>query len=273
MRQRMYEEMSYRHYSPRSIKTYLSLVSVVSAHFGKSPDLISIPELKDYLFKRISLDGLSVSSINQTISAFKILFKDVLERDWDTIRIKRPRRPKLLPVVFSKEEVSHILKSIRNRKHYCLIALTYASGLRLGEVISLKPGDIDSDRMQLKVRGGKGYKDRYTLLPHKLLVQLRDYFKSYRPVTYLFEGQVPGKPYSEKSAQSVLKKAMECAGITKHASFHTLRHSFATHLLEQGTNVRIIQELLGHRSLKTTTVYLHICNLDPALIKSPLDEL
>lgn len=269
----MYEEMVYRNYSPRSIKTYISLVSVVSKHFGKSPDLVSIAELKDYLFSRIEKDKLSASSLNQTISAFKILFKDVLGREWDPVRIKRPRRPKILPSVFSKEEVSLILKSIRNRKHYCLIALTYASGLRLGEVISLKPCDIDSDRMQLKVRGGKGYKDRYTLLPQQLLEKLREYFKSYRPVTYLFEGQIPGVPYSATSAQSVLKKALKSAGITKDASFHTLRHSFATHLLEQGTNVRIIQELLGHRSLKTTTVYLHISNLTPAQIKSPLEEL
>lgn len=273
MRQKMYEEMVYRNYSPRSVKTYIGLVSIVSKHFGKSPDLISIAELKHYLFNRIDQNMLSVSSVNQTISAFKILFKDVLGRDWDPVRIKRPRRPKLLPVVFSNEEISHLLGSIRNRKHYCLIALAYASGLRLSEVISLKPCDIDSDRMQLKVRGGKGSKDRYTLLPAVLLEKLREYFRSYRPVTYLFEGQKPGRPYSAKSGQCVLKKAMESAGITKKASFHTLRHSFATHLLEQGTNVRIIQELLGHRSLKTTTVYLHVCNLDPVQIKSPLDAL
>jgi site-specific recombinase XerD len=269
----MYEEMRYRNYSPRSIKTYIGLVSVVSRHFGKSPEHISISEIKDCLFGRIEQDRLSASSVNQTISAFKIFFKDVLGREWDPVRIKRPRRPKLLPVVFSKEEVSLILNRIRNRKHYCLIALAYASGLRLGEVISLKPCDIDSDGMQLKVRGGKGYKDRYTLLPGLLLEKLRDYYKSYRPVTYLFEGRTPGRPYSATSAQCVLKKAMECAGITKDASFHTLRHSFATHLLEQGTNVRIIQELLGHRSLKTTTVYLHVSNLTPAQIKSPLDAL
>jgi integrase/recombinase XerD len=269
----MYEEMVYRNYSPRSIKTYISLVSVVSKHFGKSPDLVSIAELKDYLFNRIEKDRLSVSGLNQTISAFKILFKDVLGREWDPVRIKRPRRPKLLPSVFSKEEVTQILKSIRNRKHYCLIALTYASGLRMGEVIGLKPCDIDSHRMQLKVRGGKGYKDRYTLLPRLLLEKLREYYKIYRPVTYLFEGLTPGMPYSETSARCILKKAMKKAGIKKQACFHTLRHSFATHLLEQGTNVRIIQELLGHRSLKTTTVYLHISNLTPAQIKSPLEEL
>ncbi|MDN3667970.1 tyrosine-type recombinase/integrase [Echinicola jeungdonensis] len=269
----MYEEMLVRNYSPRTISTYISLVSAVSKHFGKIPEQISICKLKEYLFHKVEVNKMSPSGVNQTISAFKILFKDVLGRSWDPVRIKRPRRPQLLPSVFSKEEISLILNSIRNRKHYCLLALTYASGLRLNEVISLKPCDIDSDRMQLKVRGGKGYKDRYTLLPKGLLERLREYYRYYRPKTYLFEGRTPGKPYSEKSAQCVLKKAMECAGVTKHASFHTLRHSFATHLLEQGTNVRLIQELLGHKSLRTTTVYLHVTNLNPAQIKSPLDEL
>lgn len=154
----MYEEMRVRNYSPRSIKTYISLVSATSKHFGKSPEYISIAELKEYLFHRVEVKNLSASGVNQTISAFKILFKDILHRSWDPVRIKRPRRPKPLPTVFSKEEMSLILKGIRNRKHYCLIALTYAAGLRLGEVTSLKFGDIDSDRMQLKVRGGKGNK-------------------------------------------------------------------------------------------------------------------
>ncbi len=269
----MYEEMQIRNYSPRSIKSYIALVSSVSSHFGKSPEHISIAELKAYLFHKVETKNLSASGINQTISAFKILFKDVLGRDWDPVKIKRPKRPKQLPVVFSKEEISLILNRIRNRKHYCLIALTYASGLRLGEVINLKFGDIDSDRMQLKVRGGKGNKDRYTLLPKGLLEKLREYYRYYRPKTYLFEGQTAGTVYSHGSAQSVLKKALRECGIKKQASFHTLRHSFATHLLEQGTNIRVIQELLGHRSLRTTSVYLHVSNLDPSQIKSPLDEL
>ena len=269
----MYEEMRIRNYSPRSIKTYIGLVSATSKHFGKSPEHISIAELKDYLFHRVEAGKLSASGVNQTISAFKILFKDVLHRTWDPVKIKRPRRPKPLPTVFSKEEISLILNGIRNRKHHCLIALTYAAGLRLGEVTSLKFGDIDSDRMQLKVRGGKGYKDRYTLLPQVLLEKLREYYRYYRPKTYLFEGRIAGRAYSEKSAQNVLKQAMERARISKRGSFHTLRHSFATHLLEQGANIRVIQELLGHRSLRTTSVYLHVSNFDPSQIKSPLDEL
>tara|TARA_R110002124_G_C8942612_1_gene512817 strand:- start:1533 stop:2342 length:810 start_codon:yes stop_codon:yes gene_type:complete len=269
----MYEEMRIRNYSPRTIKTYIAMVSFVSRHFGKSPEFISIAELKSYLFHRVEQDKLSVSTVNQTISAFKILSKDVLGKDWDPVKIKRPRRPKILPVVFSKQEVSLLLNGIQNRKHYCLIALTYAGGLRLNEVINLKFGDIDSDRMQLKIRGGKGYKDRYTLLPKALLSKLRDYYRHYRPKTYLFEGQVIGKPYSESSAQAILKQAMHRAGISKCASFHTLRHSFATHLLEQGTNVRVIQELLGHKSLNTSTVYLHVSNFDSGQVKSPLDGL
>lgn len=262
--------MQIRNYSPRSIENYISQVSLVSCHFGKSPDHISIAELKEYLFHKVETKNLSASSVNQTISAFKILFTDVLGRDWDPVKIKRP---KPLPVVFSKEEISHILDGIINRKHYCLIALTYGSGLRLGEVTGLKFGDIDGDRMQLRVRGGKGNKDRYTLLSKDLLEKLREYYRYYRPKTYLFEGRTKGKPYSERGVQDLFKKILEESGIKKDATFHTLRHTFATHLLEQGTNIRVIQELLGHRSLRTTSIYLHVTNFDPSKIKSPLDEL
>lgn len=245
----------------------------MSKHFGKSPEHISIAELKTYLFQKVEAKKISASGINQTISAFKVLFKDVLGRDWDPVKIKRPRRPKPLPVVFSKEEISLILGRLRNRKHYCLVALAYASGLRLSEVTALKFDDIDGDRMQLRVRCGKGNKDRYTLLPKGLLEKLREYYRYYRPKAYLFEGQTAGSAYGNSSAQHVLKKALRECGIKKQASFHTLRHSFATHLLEQGTNLRVIQELMGHRSLKTTSVYLHVSNFEPSQIKSPLDEL
>lgn len=269
----MYEEMRVRNYSPSTIRAYVGLVASVSKDFCKSPDLISTQELKDYLFKKVTQDQLSPSSINQTISAFKILFRDVLGREWDPVKIRRPRRAKQLPVVFSKEEIILILASLKNRKHYCLIALTYATGLRVNEVVNLKPADLDSNRMQIRVRSGKGNKDRYTLLPAGLLEKLREYYRYYRPKEFLFEGQQKGVPYSVKSAQTVLKTALKNTGITKQASFHTLRHSFATHLLEQGTNIRIIQDLLGHRSLKTTSVYLHVCRLEPSQIKSPLDNL
>lgn len=269
----MYQEMQIRNYSPRSIENYIAQVASVSSHFGKSPDKISISELKEYLFHKVETKDLSASSVNQTISAFKILFTDVLGREWDPVKIKRPRRPKPLPVVFSKEEVSHILDRIINRKHYCLVALAYGSGLRLGELVALKFGDIDGNRMQLRVRGGKGNKDRYTLLSGELLEKLREYYRYYRPKTFLFEGRTAGKAYSKRTVQELFKKILKESGIKKDASFHTLRHTFATHLLEQGTNIRVIQELLGHRSLRTTSVYLHVTNFDPSKIKSPLDGL
>lgn len=269
----MLEEMRVRNYSPRSVDTYVRLVAALSRHFGKCPSLISTAELKDYLFEKVSRDRISPSAVNQTISAFRILQKDVLQRDWDSVKVRRPRTPKILPVVFSKEEIMAILASLKNRKHHCLIALAYAAGLRLNEVVHLKPADLDSKRMQIRVQSGKGNKDRYTLLPGGLLVQLREYYRLYRPENFLFEGQQKGRPYSSRSAQAVLKKALKATGIIKEASFHTLRHSFATHLMEQGTNIRIIQDLLGHCSLKTTSVYLHICHFDPAQIKSPLDTL
>ena len=269
----MLEEMRVRNYSPRTITAYINMVATMSKHFGKSPDLITSVELKEYLFQKVSLDQLSPSTINQLISAFKILQVDVLGNEWDPLKIRRPKTPKTLPVVFSKEEIAAILARLKNRKHHCLIALTYAAGLRLNEVVHLKPSDLDSKRMQIRVRAGKGNKDRYTLLPAGLLVQLREYYRFYRPETYLFEGQLKGHPYSTRSAQTVFKKALKASDIAKPASFHTLRHSFATHLMEQGTSVRIIQDLLGHRSLKTTSVYLHVCQFDPSTIKSPLDML
>lgn len=269
----MLEEMRVRNYSPRTVSTYISLVAAMSRQLGKSPHLISSAELKDYLFQKVSQDQLSPSAINQIISAFKILHSDVLGLSWDSFQIKRPKRPKTLPLVFSKEEITASLASLKNRKHYCLIALAYAAGLRLNEVVHLKPADLDSSRMQIRISSGKGNKDRYTLFPVGLLDQLRSYYRFYRPKTFLFEGLAPGQPYSPRSAQAVLKKALKSAGISKDASFHTLRHSFATHLMEQGTSIRIIQDLLGHQSLKTTSVYLHVCKFEPAQIKSPLDTL
>jgi integrase len=154
----MLQEMRVRNYSPNTITTYISLLAALARHFNKSPDLISSDELKDYLFKKISQDQLSPSAINQIISAFRILQVDVLGKDWDPIKVKRPKMPKTLPLVFSKEEISAILASLKNRKHYCLVALTYAAGLRLNEVVNLKPADLDSSRMQIRISSGKGNK-------------------------------------------------------------------------------------------------------------------
>jgi integrase/recombinase XerD len=263
--------MHYRNYSERTVKRYIDAISRLAVHYGKSPDLISTAEIKEYLYYYAHVKHSSASSINQIISAVKILFADVLKREWAPIQIKRPRREKKLPAVFSKQEIHSILNKTVNKKHYCLFALTYSAGLRLGEVLNIRFGDLDATRMQLKIRSGKGKKDRYSLLSPNVLTSLRDYYKIYKPKLFLFEGQSPGEPLSQKTVQTVFRQAMERACIKKNASFHTLRHSFATHMLEQGTNLRLIQQLLGHTSLKTTSVYLHVSHIDTANIQSPLD--
>jgi site-specific recombinase XerD len=197
----------------------------------------------------------------------------VLRMDWEAIHIPRPRREKKLPVVFSKEEVIKLLEATRNLKHKVILSLAYSSGARLEEVSHLKVKDIDSSHMQIRIGCGKGKKDRYTLLSPKLLILLREYWQLYRPKTYLFEGTNRKGPISTRTIQHIFKNSLKRSKITKDGSFHTLRHSFATHLLEQGTNLRIIQELLGHTNIKTTTVYTHLQNYSPSFVTSPLDKL
>jgi len=235
--------------------------------------MITSEQLKEYLHICISEKNCSVSYINQTIGAFKILHKDILGRDWDSLKIKRPRRETKLPVILSKQEVKKIIEAPRNIKHRAILSLTYSSGLRKSEVINLKPRDIDSDRMQIRVVGGKGKKTRYTILSAQILEQLRIYYKLYKPSNYLFEGQKKGMPISDTTISAIFNQSLKKTGIKKLATFHTLRHCFATHMLEQGINLRVIQMLLGHNSLKTTSVYLHVSNVDLNNIKSPLDSL
>jgi len=264
--------MRVRKYNNKSIKTYLSQLRQVSKFHNLSPAKITYQQIKDYLDFRIREDNISVSTINQTISAFKVLFVYVLKRQWDEIEISRPRREVKLPVVLSTEEVSKLLDSTKNLKHEAIFALAYSSGVRLMELCNLKIKDIDSKRMQIRVENGKGRKDRYTVLSKKALEILRKYFKKYRPVDYLFFGYDRKNAIRGGTVQKALKKNLKGAGIIKDAHFHTLRHTFATHLLEQNVNIKIIQELLGHRSIGTTMVYTHLVNFDLSKMKSPLDN-
>ena len=188
-------------------------------------------------------------------------------------KIHRPKRAKLLPNVLSKEEVKAILNAHSNIKHKMMLSLIYSCGLRCGELRVLKPVHIDSKRNIVLLKNSKGQKDRIVPLSPFILEMLRDYFKIYKPKTYLFEGQNPGELYSEKSLQSVLKQALQKAKITKPATLHWLRHSYATHLLESGTDLRYIQELLGHNSSKTTEIYTHVSTKNIQQIKSPFDDL
>jgi site-specific recombinase XerD len=206
------------------------------------------------------------------INSIKFYYEKVLKGKRETYYIERPRREKFLPTVLSEEEVRSIINSIDNLKHKCLIMTSYSAGLRVGELLGLKPEDIDSKRMLITIRQGKGRKDRVTLLSVRVLELLREYYKEYHPQDFLFQGVAGGK-YSERSVQNILKEACRKAGIKKHVTMHTLRHSFATHLLEHNTDLRYIQELLGHTNPKTTQIYTHITTKGLDQLRSPLDNL
>lgn len=267
-------EMELRNYSKRSIHTYKVLLTKLEEFFNLPLDQITTQQFKDYLHQRITTDGVSVSRINQSISAFKILQVDILKREWESIKIKRPRREKKLPVVLSMEEMESLIKATRNIKHKALMMLAYSSGLRRQEIQLIKPSAIDSARMQVHVVQGKGKKDRYTILSTKTLELLRIYYKYERPSTFLFEAQgKKGVPLSDTTLNCIVKKNAIKAGIKKQISFHTLRHCFATHLLEKGVNIRMIQQFMGHVSIKTTSGYLSLANINIASVSSPLDSM
>jgi integrase/recombinase XerD len=270
--ERLVYELELRNYSPRTIRTYSELLANLERFFQTGLENVSAEQMKSYLYQRMKNDEISTSYVNQTISAFKLLQTDVLNREWETFKIKRPRREKKLPVVLSQEEVQQLIAGTRNIKHKALLMLAYSSGLRRQEVQFLKPSAIDSARMQIHVVQGKGKKDRYTILSKKTLEMLRFYYRLERPKTYLFEPQGnKGVTLSSSTLNEIVKSNAKKAGIKKDISFHTLRHCFATHLLEQGVNLKLIQHFLGHNSLRTTSVYLSLANINPSSVVSPLD--
>jgi integrase/recombinase XerD len=265
-------EMQYRNYSNRTINTYSELLRHIEKSIRLPVDRITGEQLKQYLNLRIAQDSISVSTINQCISAYKILQADVLKRDWESIRIKRPRRTLKLPVVLSQSEIESLINATKNIKHKAILMLAYSSGLRMQEVQTIKPSAIDSQRMTVHVVQGKGKKDRYTLLSAKTLDILRIYYKMYRPKSYLFESQGrKGQFLSDSTLSAIVKKNAVKAGIKKNVSFHTLRHCFATHLMEKGVNLKLVQQFLGHTSLKTTSIYLHLAEINLGNVASPLD--
>ena len=208
----------------------------------------------------------------QVVNAIKLYYKGYLKRELQLEHIIRPKTAKTLPKVWSKTEMAQLLNSIDNLKHKTLLSLLYGSGLRIGEVLKLRIEDVDSKRMRLRILGAKGKKDRYSIIGPKVLTLLREYYKAYQPKKLLFAGQFGGQ-YSPTSAGKILLKAIEISGVPKRGGLHSLRHSFATHLLEAGTDLRYIQELLGHSSSTTTEIYTHVSNKHLSQIKSPLDDL
>lgn len=228
--------------------------------------------LRDYFLYCVQVEKMKERKINGKINAIKFYFEKVLHHDKMFFNIPRPKKPQTLPKMLSKTDIKKIFNCIINKKHLLMLQLSYGMGLRVSEVIALKISHIDSHRMQVLIAGAKGKKDRYVNLPESVLNLLRNYYKAYRPKDWLFEGQFGGQ-YTTSSVQKVFKRAMKKAGINKNIGIHGLRHSYATHLLEAGADLRFIQELLGHHSIKTTQIYTHVTKATTQSIKSPLDVL
>ena len=269
---RVVEEMRLRNYSYKTIKSYKSLLRRVAERFpSRHPEHISGTELREMVVEMMEAGRLSPASRNQFINALRFLYVEVLHKELMLGDIPRPRREKKLPVVLDRKEVDKILGTVDNLKHRTLLTIIYSSGLRVSEGVRLKIEDIDSKRGLVLVRGGKGKKDRATVLSQRALALLREYYRRYRPTGYLFPGS-EGRPYlAERSIQNVFERAVKEAGILKPATVPTLRHSFATHLLESGADLRYIQEILGHVNSKTTEIYTHISKKRIGKMISPFD--
>jgi integrase/recombinase XerD len=263
-----------KRYSENTIKTYVEALKSFLVFFKDKP--VALLDNNDVILYNnlfILKNNFSASYQNQITNAIKLYFKTIRETKIDIEKLHRPKRDKVLPNVLSKGEVKALLEAHSNIKHKTMLSLIYSCGLRCGELLVLKPIHIDSKRNIVLLKNAKGNKDRIAPLSPKILALLRDYYKLYKPAVYLFEGQLSGEKYSAKSLQSVLKQAIEKAGIKKPVTLHWLRHSYATHLLESGTDLRYIQELLGHSSSKTTEIYTHVSTKNIQQIKSPFDDL
>ncbi|WP_343488352.1 tyrosine-type recombinase/integrase [Allomuricauda sp. d1] len=269
----MHEQLKLKQYSQNTIKQYLSEFYHLLLLLKDFPvEKMTPKRLKDYFLYCVQKEQMAERKLNGKINAIKFYYEQVLHRPKMFFDIPRPKKPQVLPKALSKNEVKRILSVTSNIKHLVALQLAYGMGLRVSEVVNLKIGDIDSERMMVHIRGAKGKKDRYVPLPVSLLPLLRRYYLEYRPQNYLLEGQYGGQ-YAKVSVQNVFKTAMRKAGVHKTIGIHGLRHSYATHLLESGADMRFIQELLGHNSIKTTQVYTKVTPRSLSKITSPLDAL
>jgi len=266
--------MRQKRYSENSQKVYCDALRIFFGFFHDKPlNKIDNADIIRFTHEYILKNSYSGTYQNQIINAVKLFYRKNMDHEIIIEDIERPRRVHKLPNILSKQEVKQILSVHRNLKHKAMLSLIYACGLRRSELLFLKPGDIDSQRHLLIVRNAKGNKDRVVPLSEKIILMLRDYYKSYHPTTWLFEGDQAGNRYTETSLQHIFKQALVKARIKKPATLHWLRHSFATHLLESGTDIRYIQEILGHKSTRTTEIYTHVTEKSIQNIKSPFDEL
>lgn len=266
--------MTLRSYSPRTLEAYRGSVRAFFAFFNsQSPRTLAQSEVREYLLHMLEKRKLANGTVNQVFNALRFLFVEVYKKPYVIGSLPRPKKEKKLPSILSEEEIVRLLSSIDNLKHRTMMMLTYSAGLRVSEVVRLRPEDIDPDRRLIHVRRAKGKKDRVTLLSDMAFESVKAYLSKYAPAEWLFEGFERGKAYSIRSAQAVFDRAVKRAGIGKDVSIHDLRHAFATHLLEHSTDLRVVQTLLGHESLKTTEIYTHVSTRVLGKVTSPLDLL
>ena len=271
LRQRMLEDLQLRNYSPQTIECYLRCVATFAQHFHTPPDRLGPEHVRQYQLYLVQEKQASWSLVIQTVSALRFFYRTTLKQPWMIDYIPQPRRPKTLPTVLSLHEVAALLHAPRHLKSRAMLTTLYAAGLRVSELCHLQIPDVDSARMVLRIRQGKGHQDRYVMLSPRLLALLRQYWRHCKPRCWLFPGQPATHPLSRRTVANVCRHAAHIAHLTKVVSPHTLRHSFASHLLEAGVDLRRLQLLLGHQSLRTTSRYLHVSPQALSAIPSPLD--
>jgi len=272
LRRRMIEDMTIRKLAPKTQASYIRAVREFTIFLGRSPDQASAEDLRRYQL-RLASSGVSVPSQNARVTALRFFFSVTLGRGEVTERMPFVREPRKLPVVLSPEEVARFLEAAPGLKYRAALSVAYGAGLRANEVVSLKIGDIDSTRMVIRVEQGKGHKDRYVMLSEPLLELLRAWWKAARPQGWLFPGQNLVNPLTTRQLNRACHAAAQAAGIDKRVSLHTLRHSFATHLLEQKVDIRVIQVLLGHKKLDTTALYTRVATKTIREVMSPLEHI
>ena len=272
LREQMLADLQLSGATKRTQEAYLREAGNLAKYFNRSPAELGENELKEYMLYLMKERHLSAGTFRFYVAALKFLYRTTLKREWAVEKIRYPRAKRKLPIVLDLSEVESLFAVTPNLKHKVILMITYSSGLRASETARLKITDIDSKRMMVRISQGKGGKDRYSILSQTTLEHLRQYWRKYHPTEWLFNGAEKDGPISTNSIQQLFYKAKKRAGITKPASVHTLRHSFATHLIEAGTSLHHVQLLLGHRSSTTTTVYLHVSRLNLAQVTSPLDK-
>src|SRR5882672_2749083 len=274
LRQRMLEDMQIRNLSGRTQETYLMQVSLYARHFRRSPDGLGPRDIRDYQVYLTNEKKLAPGSISIATAALRFLYMVTMKRPWDVAEVlPMPKAQQKLPVILSPEEVRQFLSCVPRRKGRTILTVCYAAGLRISEAIALKPTDIDSQRMMIRVEQGKGQKDRYVMLSEQLLKILREWYRFAKPTTWMFPGVIPGSHITREGVNDACELGLKRSGLTKPVTPHSLRHAFAVHLLEYGTDLRTIQLLMGHRGLATTAKYLRIATSKVCATSSPLDLL